>query len=67
VSNLHEPQPKDHVKRIAQFAQDAIQEANDTLVDEEDPSLGHISLRIGFHSGPCVSNVVVSWHTQIQT
>jgi class 3 adenylate cyclase len=59
VSNLHEPQPTDHVKRIALFSQDAIEAANSTLVDEEDASLGHINLRVGFHSGPCVSNVVV--------
>eukprot|EP00730_Choanoeca_flexa_P005201 TRINITY_DN11901_c0_g3_i3.p1 TRINITY_DN11901_c0_g3~~TRINITY_DN11901_c0_g3_i3.p1 ORF type:complete len:1077 (+),score=229.75 TRINITY_DN11901_c0_g3_i3:283-3513(+) len=58
VSNLHEPQPDDHVKRIALFSRDAIQAANATFIDEEDESLGYINIRVGFHSGPCVTNVV---------
>ena len=51
VSNLHKKQPDDHVKRIAQFSMDAIAAANSVIVDEEDPKLGHVNIRVGFHSG----------------
>lgn len=59
VTNLVKDQP-DHAKRIAQFAIEAIQQANMTLIDLEDPSLGHVNIRVGFHSGPVVANVVGS-------
>jgi class 3 adenylate cyclase len=29
-----------------------------TLIDEENPDLGFVHIRVGFHSGPVVSNVV---------
>jgi len=32
--------------------------AQETLIDEEDPSRGYINIRVGFHSGPVVANVV---------
>jgi serine/threonine protein kinase len=53
-------QQSDHTKRIAAFALDAIQEASNTLVDEDDPSRGYVKIRIGFHSGPVIANVVGS-------
>ena len=59
VTNLTKDQP-DHTKRIAEFAIDAIKIANQTLIDKEDPSRGHVNIRVGFHSGPVVSNVVGS-------
>jgi class 3 adenylate cyclase len=57
VTNLTKKQP-DHCKRITEFAIDAIQVANQTLVDETNPSMGFVNIRVGFHSGSCVSNVV---------
>lgn len=60
VSNLHKEQHDDHVKRIALFSMDAIEAANSTLVSEDDPELGCINLRVGFHTGPVVANVVGS-------
>lgn len=57
-SNLHRTQDTDHVKRIAHFAIDAIQAANETLIDEDDPGKGYLFIRCGFHSGPVVANVV---------
>jgi hypothetical protein len=30
----------------------------ETAVDEEDPSKGNLNIRVGFHSGPVVANVV---------
>jgi class 3 adenylate cyclase len=60
VTNLVKKQPDDHVKRIAEFAVDAVKEANDTLVDLEDQSRGYVDIRVGFHSGPVVSDVVGS-------
>ena len=59
VTNLTKKQP-DHCKRIAEFAIDAIRVANQTLVDKEDPARGFVNIRVGFHSGPVVSNVVGS-------
>lgn len=58
AGNLATDQRDDHVKRIALFAKDAIKAASETLIDEDDPSFGHVQIRVGFHSGPVVSNVV---------
>eukprot|EP00980_Cylindrotheca_fusiformis_P006882 scaffold1442_cov128-Cylindrotheca_fusiformis.AAC.3 len=58
VTNLVKNQEKDHAKRIAEFAIDAIREANETLVDEEDPLKGYVNVRVGFHSGSVVADVV---------
>eukprot|EP00980_Cylindrotheca_fusiformis_P024979 scaffold12839_cov119-Cylindrotheca_fusiformis.AAC.5 len=58
VTNLVKDQENDHVKRIAEFAIDAIREANETLIDEEDPGKGYVNIRVGFHSGSVVADVV---------
>jgi class 3 adenylate cyclase len=52
----------DHVKRIVDFALEAVTGAQNVWIDEEDQSLGTIQLRLGLHSGPCVANVVGSHH-----
>jgi len=57
VTNLTKEQP-DHCKRITEFAVDAIRVANQTLVDEDNPTMGFVNIRVGFHSGSVVSNVV---------
>jgi class 3 adenylate cyclase len=59
VTNLTKEQP-DHCKRIAEFSMDAIRAANQTLIDKDDPGRGHVNIRVGFHTGPVVSNVVGS-------
>lgn len=58
VTNLIKDQPDDHAKRIAQFSIDAIRAANRTLIDEDEPEKGYVNIRVGFHSGPVVANVV---------
>lgn len=58
VTNLVKDQADDHVSRIAQFAIEAIEAANGTLIDEENESLGTVKIRCGFHSGPVVADVV---------
>jgi len=58
-SNLVNEQ-EDHTKRIAQFAIDAVKVANRTPISIEDPSRGTVSIRVGFHSGPVVANIVGS-------
>jgi len=58
VSNLVKDQPEDHAKRIAEFAQEAVVAANDTLIDPDVPSKGHVNIRVGFHSGSIVADVV---------
>jgi len=61
VTNLvSEDQADDHSKRIAEFAIDAVQAAGETLIDLEDPDRGYVQIRVGFHSGPVLSNVVGS-------
>ena len=57
VTNLHKNQP-DHAERMARFAMDAVQAADETLIDVDDPSKGYVQIRVGFHSGPIVANVV---------
>lgn len=32
--------------------------ANETCIDEDDPSAGYVNIRVGFHSGPVVADVV---------
>ena len=59
VTNLAKHQP-DHCKRIAEFSIDAIRVAQQTLIDTDNPEKGFVNLRVGFHSGPVVSNVVGS-------
>jgi hypothetical protein len=49
-----------HVKRIAEFAVEAVAVAANILIDEDDPSAGCLHIRVGFHSGQVVSNVIGS-------
>jgi class 3 adenylate cyclase len=49
-----------HVKRIADFAVEAVAAAGNILIDEDDPSAGRLHIRVGFHSGQVVSNVIGS-------
>lgn len=58
VTNLVKNQSTDHVKRIAMFAVEAVQAAGKVPVDPDDPTLGFVNLRAGFHSGPVVADVV---------
>lgn len=60
VTNLVEDQEEDHALRIAHFAIHAVEAAASTLIDEENPAMGTINIRVGFHSGPVVANVVGS-------
>jgi len=60
VTNLSRAHPNDHVKRIAEFAIDAVKAASETMIDPEEPERGCLQIRVGFHSGPVLSNVVGS-------
>eukprot|EP00980_Cylindrotheca_fusiformis_P010656 scaffold2375_cov110-Cylindrotheca_fusiformis.AAC.3 len=53
-------QKDSHVKRIAQFAVDAVEAASKVPIDNDDPSAGFVHIRAGFHSGEVVSNVIGS-------
>ena len=48
------------MRRIALFATGICKAASETLIDEDDPSVGYTKIRVGFHCGPVVSNVVGS-------
>jgi len=61
ATNLVKDQP-DHARIIAEFAIDAMEAAQDTLIDEHNPSLGYLNIRVGFHSGPIVAHVVGTHH-----
>ena len=58
VTNLVKDQEDDHAKRIAEFAVEALVAANETRIDEEDEARGYVNIRVGFHSGPVVADVV---------
>lgn len=60
VTNLEKKHTGTHAKNAALFAIDLVVEANKILIDSEDPSKGFINIRVGFHSGPVVSNVIGS-------
>jgi class 3 adenylate cyclase len=53
-------QPDDHATRIAEFSIAAIKAANETLIDADDPERGYLNIRVGFHSGAVVADVVGS-------
>ena len=59
VTNLIKDQD-DHTMRIAQFAIDCIEAARQTPISLDDPTIGHVIIRVGFHSGPAVASVVGS-------
>ena len=58
VANLRYPQPEDHALRMAQFAFQAIEIANETPVCPDQPELGCVNIRVGLHCGPVVASVV---------
>ncbi|CAJ1970011.1 unnamed protein product [Cylindrotheca closterium] len=60
VTNLEHDENATHVKQIAEFAVEAVAAASNVLIDEDDPSSGYLHIRVGFHSGPVVSNVIGS-------
>jgi len=60
VTNLDGSEYDTHAKQVAEYAQDAVRAASQILIDEDDPSLGFVQIRVGFHSGPVVSNVIGS-------
>lgn len=57
VTNLVKSQPH-HASLAARFASEAMQIAAKTPIDVDDPSLGFVQCRFGFHSGPVVTHVV---------
>ena len=57
VGNLPDAQA-DHTARVAHFALAAVAAAKTVAVNPDDPSLGTLGIRAGFHVGPCVASVV---------
>lgn len=49
VTNCVTPQPRDHAKRIAEFALQSMQAANETLIDLDNPDRGYVQIRIGLN------------------
>lgn len=62
AAGIPEWQP-DHALRIARFGLGAVDVAMDTLIDEEDPSKGHIMIRVGFHCGSIVASLIARKYT----
>merc|ERR1712003_333756 len=58
IANLVKDQALDHVKRIVEFSKDAIKAASETCIDEEHPEKGCVQIRVGFHSGPVIADVI---------
>ena len=58
VTNLVKNQEDDHAKRIAEFAIEAVAAANSTYINEDEPEKGFVNIRVGFHSGSVVADVV---------
>ncbi|CAK5235422.1 unnamed protein product [Aphanomyces euteiches] len=52
-----EPQPY-HTLRVAMFAVEAVVAAAKVPIDPQDASKGCVAIRVGFHTGPVVANVV---------
>jgi class 3 adenylate cyclase len=45
---------------MATFSIEAVKATNETLIDTDDPAKGFVQIRVGFHSGPIVADVVGS-------
>lgn len=60
VTNLVKDQSNDHARRIAEFAIEAVEAANRTPIHLENKDMGFVNIRVGFHSGPVVADVVGS-------
>lgn len=58
VANLVSDQESDHAKRAACFAMEALEFAQQTLIDTDDISRGSIPVRAGFSCGPVVGDVM---------
>ena len=43
---------------MARFGLRCVAAARETAVDEDNPALGCVAIRAGFHTGPVVANVV---------
>jgi class 3 adenylate cyclase len=59
VTNLATTQPE-HTRIMSYFALDAIKAASKVAIDEENPSMGFVTIRAGMHCGPVVGHVVGS-------
>jgi len=60
VTNLDGTQFETHVKDAAEFAVAIMEAASKILIDKDAPEKGCVKMRVGFHSGPVVSNVIGS-------
>ncbi|CAB9499442.1 activated protein kinase catalytic subunit alpha-1 [Seminavis robusta] len=60
VTNLSGQEFETHVKQVAEYAMEIIAAASKILIDEDAPEKGCVKIRVGFHSGPVVSNVIGS-------
>jgi class 3 adenylate cyclase len=60
VTNLNRSQEDNHANCIAEYALEIVEEAGKILIDEDNPLKGFVQIRVGFHSGPVVSNVIGS-------
>jgi class 3 adenylate cyclase len=58
VTNLAGDQLETHARHVTEFAMDKIIAASRILIDEEAPEKGTVQIRVGFHSGSVVSNVI---------
>ena len=47
-----------HAVAMAHFALAALAAAQETLINPDDPAMGHVQMRIGLSSGPCMASVV---------
>ena len=70
VTNIeNDTQIDDHVKRMVDFADELMERTRNLKIQDDAESvythsLWHqVNLRVGFHSGPCVANVVGGIHT----
>ena len=50
----------DHTLRIARMGHGMIKAASQIEIDRNDPSMGNVNIRVGYHSGPVVASVVGS-------
>eukprot|EP00977_Amphora_coffeiformis_P026558 scaffold27769_cov176-Amphora_coffeaeformis.AAC.9 len=60
ATNCATSQPHSHARIMADFALVAVEAAGRIWVDPDQPALGFLQVRVGFHSGPVLANVIGS-------
>ena len=67
VVNLYDEQSEDYSQRLFTFAVQAVNTAQQTFLDAENPSLGRAKIKVGLHTGPVRVEAACDYHDTQRT